>query len=86
VEALLALPNTPALLDAVVQMGRQTGDTARDLPSATLEVIRRACERSPRAADLLHQLAGGDDDLASSSRVFGEELPAGLVLAASAAE
>jgi hypothetical protein len=85
VEALLALPNTPALLDAVVQMGRQTGDTARDLPPATLEMIRRACERSPRAADLLHQLAGGDDDLASSSRVFGEELPAGLVLAGSAA-
>jgi hypothetical protein len=86
VEALLGLPNTPALLEAVVQMGRQTGDTARDLPPATLEIIRRACERSPRAADLLHQLAGGDDDLASSSRVFGEELPAGLVLAGPAAE
>jgi hypothetical protein len=85
VEALLALPNTPALLDTLVQMGRQTGDTARDLPPATLEMIRRACEKSSRPADLLHQLAGGDDDLASSSRVFGEELPAGLVLAGSAA-
>ncbi len=86
VETLVALPNTPALLEAVVQMGRQTGDTARDLPPATLEMIRRACERSPRAADLLRELAGEADDLASSSRVFGEELPAGLVLAASAAE
>jgi molecular chaperone DnaK (HSP70) len=86
VEALLELPNTPAVLDAVVQMGRQTGDIARDLPPATLGMIRRTCERSPRAADLLHQLAGVSDDLASSSRVFGEELPAGLVLANSAAE
>jgi hypothetical protein len=83
VEALLTLPNTPAVLDAVVQMGRQTGDTARDLPPATLEMIRRACEKSPRAAN---QLAGVSDDLASSSRVFGEELPAGLVLAGSAVE
>jgi hypothetical protein len=49
-------------------------------------MIRRAFERSPRVADLLHQLAAGSDDLASSSRVFGEELPAGLVLASSAAE
>jgi hypothetical protein len=86
VETLVALPNTPALLDAVVQMGRLTGDTARDLPPPTLEMIRRACERSPRAADLLRQLAGEGDDLASSSRVFGEELPAGFVLAASPAE
>jgi hypothetical protein len=86
VETLLALPNTPSLLEAVVQMARQTGDTARDLPPTTLEAIRRACEKSPRAADLLHQFAGASDDLAASSRVFGEELPVGLVLAGSAAE
>ena len=86
VEALLALPNTPAVLDAVVQMGRQTGDTARDLPPATLEMIRRAFEGNARGAELLHQLAGVSDDLASSSRMFGEELPAGLVLASSAAQ
>ncbi len=84
VETLLALPATPSSLEALVQMGRQTGDTARDLPPATLEAIRRACEKSPRAADLLHQLAESGDDLASSSRVFGEELPAGLVLTGSA--
>ncbi len=86
VEGLLRATNTPALLEAVVHISQQTGDTARDLPPATLELVRRACEASPRAADLLRRLAGEADDLASSSRVFGEELPAGLVLAGSAAE
>jgi molecular chaperone DnaK (HSP70) len=82
VEALLRLNNTPALLEAVVHIAQQTGDTARDMPPATLELVRRACEASPRAADLLRELAGDSGDLASSSRVFGEELPAGLVLVA----
>jgi molecular chaperone DnaK (HSP70) len=82
VEALLRLQHTPALLDCVVHIGQITGDVARDLAPATLEAIRRACEPSPHAADLLRQLSGEADDLASSSRIFGEELPAGLVLAA----
>ncbi len=86
VEALLKLSNTPALLESVVRIGQQTGDVARDLPPPALELIRRACEASPRATDLLRQLTGEDNDLASSSRVFGEELPAGLVLAGLVAE
>jgi hypothetical protein len=81
VDTLLRLPHTPALLDALVQIAQQTGDTARDLPPTALEAVRRACESSPRAAELLRQLSGADQDLASSSRIFGEELPAGLVLA-----
>jgi hypothetical protein len=86
VETLLRIPASPPLLEAIVHMAQQTGDIARDLPPATLELVRRSCEPSPRAADLLRQLTGEDIDLASSSRVFGEELPAGLVLAGSAAE
>ncbi len=82
VEVLLRVPASPSLLEAVVQMSRQTGDASRDLPPATLDLVRKACESSPKAADLLRQLAGQEDDLASSSRVFGEDLPAGLVLAA----
>ena len=82
VEALLRVPASPTLLEAVVQMSRQTGDAFRDLPPATLDMVRKACEASPKAADLLRQLAGQEDDLASSSRVFGEDLPTGLVLAA----
>ncbi len=81
IEGLLRLPNTPALLESVVRMAALTGDTARDLPPVTLESVRRACESSPRAAELLREIAGEADDLASSSRIFGEELPAGLVLA-----
>jgi hypothetical protein len=82
VESLLRLPHTPALLDAVTNMAQLTGDTARDLPPATLDLVRRACEASSRAPELLRQLSGQDTDLAAGSRVFGEELPAGFVLAA----
>jgi len=86
IETLLRLSHTPALLEAVVQIAQQTGDTARDLPPAALEPVRRAVETTSRAAELLRQLSGGEQDLASSSRVFGEELPAGLVLAPTLAD
>jgi hypothetical protein len=82
IEGLLRLPHTAALLEAAVRIAQQTGDTARDLPPATLEKVRGAVETSSHAADLLRQLAGAEQDLAGSSRIFGEELPAGLVLAA----
>jgi hypothetical protein len=83
VETLLRLPHTPSLLEAVVQIAQQTGDVARDLPPATLELVRKSCEASPHAASLLRDLSG-QQDMASSSRVFGEDLPAGLLLAAQA--
>jgi molecular chaperone DnaK (HSP70) len=81
VEALLRLPHTPALLEAAVHMSQITGDSARDLAPATLQLVRSACETSAQAGDLLRQLSGEPDSLASSSRIFGEELPAGFVLA-----
>lgn len=81
IDGLLRLQHTPALLDAVVHIGQITGDVARDVPPATLQQIRRACEPTSHAADLLRQLSGEPGDLVSSSRIFGEELPAGLVLA-----
>ncbi len=86
IEGLLRLPHTPALLEAVVHMAQQTGDVARDLAPATLDAVRRATEGSPRAAELLRQLVGDDAGHESSSRVFGEDLPAGFVLAAPATE
>jgi hypothetical protein len=82
IESLLRLAHTPALLEAIVHMARRTGDVARDLPAATLDHVRRACEASPRAAELLRQLAGEDSGVEASHRVFGEELPAGFVLVA----
>ncbi|MDQ2841836.1 MAG: hsp70 family protein [Acidobacteriota bacterium] len=80
VEALLRLPHAPSLLESVVHIAQLTGDAARDLPPATLDSVRRACEPSPRAASLLRELAGEADDLTAGSRVFGEDLPAGFVL------
>jgi hypothetical protein len=69
-----------------VQIAQQTGDTARDVPPATLDGVRRAVEASSHSAELLRQLSGVAQDLASSSRVFGEDLPAGLVLASTIAD
>jgi hypothetical protein len=80
IDGLLRLVHTPALLEAVVQMAQQTGDTARDMPPAMLDKVRKAVEGSARSVELLKQLEGAEQDLAGSGRVFGEELPAGLVL------
>jgi len=80
IDGLLHIPRAPAVLEAVVQMARPTGDSARDVPPVTLEAVRRSCESTPRGPELLRELAGEADDLAASSRVFGEDLPAGLVL------
>ena len=79
-DGLLRQPHTPALLEAVVLMAQQTGDTARDLPPATLDKVRAAIEGSSRSAELLRHLSGAEQDLAGASRIFGEELPSGLVL------
>jgi len=84
VETILARPHTPALLEAAIEMSRQTGDSARDLPPGTLQLVRRACEASPDQARLLRRLTGEEDALAASSRTYGEALPEGLVLAGAA--
>ena len=85
IESLLRLQHTPSLLESVVHMAQRTGDVARDVAPVTLDAVRRAIEASPRSAELLRQLAGEDRGVESSSRVFGEELPAGFVLAESTA-
>ena len=72
VEALLKVPKAE---DAVVAIARRTGDSTRDLSAATIEMIRK---RIPEA--LLPALEGEvEEDL---GKVFGEELPSGLVVAA----
>jgi molecular chaperone DnaK (HSP70) len=73
VEALLKIAKTE---DAVVAIGRRTGDATRDLAPAALDLVRR---KIPEA--LLPALEGEvEEDL---GKVFGEELPSGLVAAAS---
>ena len=58
--------------DALASLARQTGDAARDLPPTTLSAVRRNfpdldLDRDP------------SDNLAAMGRIFGEDLPAGLV-------
>jgi hypothetical protein len=69
VEALLKVPKAA---DAIAALARVTGDSTRDLPPHTLETVRRAfpdlsLEAEPTA------------DLAAMGKIFGEELPSGLV-------
>jgi len=59
--------------DAVRAMARRTGDTTRDLPPQSLDVVR--------ARFSTIDLEGEDDqDPRAMGRVFGEELPSGLIL------
>jgi hypothetical protein len=58
--------------DAIGLLARQTGDATRDLPPSTLSVVRRTfpnleLDREPQ------------DHLAAMGRIFGEDLPSGLV-------
>ncbi len=72
VEALLKIPKSE---DAMVAIARRTGDATRDLAPATRDSIRG---RIPAA--LIPALEGeADQDL---GKIFGEELPSGLVAAA----
>ncbi|MBS1877338.1 MAG: Hsp70 family protein [Acidobacteria bacterium] len=59
--------------DAVAAIARITGDSTRDLPPNALDMVRR------RYPDLDLE-SENRDDLRAMGRVFGEELPSGLVL------
>ena len=69
-ETVLGLLKQPKAADTVASLARQTGDGTRDLPPSTREVVRRAFPQI--------QLDAKSGD-ASMSRIFGEELPSGLV-------
>jgi len=68
-EALLKVPKAA---DAVSAIARVTGDSTRDLPPHTLETVRRAFPD-------LNLEAEPTGDLAAMGKIFGEELPSGLV-------
>ena len=73
IEALLKIPNSQ---DALIAIARRTGDSTRDLTPASVDLVRR---KIPEA--LIPALEGEvEEDL---GKVFGEELPSGLVAAAS---
>jgi hypothetical protein len=66
------LMKIPKAADTSFSLARHTGDSTRDLPPATLDTVRRAFPD----LDLDSEPA---DQLAQAGRVFGEELPSGLV-------
>ena len=71
VEALAKVPKSE---DAMVAIARRTGDSSRDLAPATLDMVRRKIPQ-----DLIPAFEGEvEEDL---GKVFGEELPSGLVAA-----
>ncbi|MBL8175331.1 MAG: Hsp70 family protein [Bryobacterales bacterium] len=63
--------------DALAAMASKTGDATRDLSEATRNLARKTIGEEPKLLALLD--GEGDRDL---GRIFGEELPSGLVLAA----
>jgi len=74
-----ALINVAKAEDALVSLARHTGDPVRDVSATTLATVRARLADSP----LLAQLEGdaGRDERALG-RIFGEDLPSGLVLGA----
>jgi hypothetical protein len=69
IDAIVKLPKGK---DAVAAIAQRTGDASRDLPATSLDQVRRAFPD----VDLESEPA---DQLAAMGKVFGEELPAGLV-------
>jgi molecular chaperone DnaK (HSP70) len=76
-----AIMNIAAAGDALASLGRRTDDPTRDLPAATRQTIRGKLEAMPNAVRLLAVLDGEAEDDRALGRIFGEELPSGLVLA-----
>ena len=77
-EALLRIPSAG---DALAAMARRTEDPTRDLPAATRDSVRAALEKLPHPDRLLPVFDGEEEDDRALGRIFGEELPSGLVLA-----
>src|SRR5262249_35998080 len=76
VEALLKIPTAG---DALASMARRTEDPTRDLPQATRHPVRAKLQTLPNADRLLAVFEGEEEDDRALGRIFGEELPSGLV-------
>jgi molecular chaperone DnaK (HSP70) len=77
-EALLNVANAG---DALAALARRSDDAMRDLPAVTYESVKRKLAAMPHAERLLAVLEGEAGDERALKRIFGEELPSGLVLA-----
>lgn len=80
-EALLPV-DFAGIGDTLAAIARRTEDPTRDLAAATVTAVRRKLQSLPHAARYLAMLEGEDErDERALGRIFGEELPSGLVLA-----
>jgi molecular chaperone DnaK (HSP70) len=70
VEAILKVDKSG---EAAAALARRTGDATRDVAPQTLELVRRTYPQIDLEAE-------DREDLRALERIFGEELPAGLVL------
>ena len=74
------VPSPPAA-ETLASLGRRTDDPTRDLSSATREAVRQKLAAHPRSAQLLAIFDAEEErDEHALGRIFGEELPSGLVL------
>ena len=74
IEALIAVPKAE---DALVSLARRTGDPVRDVAAATFAAVQQRVTDPSLAA----QLNGDTErDERALGRIFGEDLPSGLVL------
>jgi len=77
-EAVLTQPAAP---EALASLARRTDDPTRDLSPATREAVRQKLAALPRSEQLLAIFEGEEErDERALGRIFGEELPSGLVL------
>jgi hypothetical protein len=81
VDALLRVPSAG---DALAAMARRTEDPTRDVAPATRDAVRAKLQTLPNADRLLAVFEGEEEDDRALGRIFGEELPSGLVWAGSA--
>jgi molecular chaperone DnaK (HSP70) len=72
--------------DALAAMAQGTEDPTRDLSAQTREAVRTKLKTLPHAERLLAVLDGEEEDDRALGRIFGEELPSGLVMASPAVE
>ncbi len=75
------LVKVPKAADALASIARRTGDGTRDLPPASLELVRQFLSKQEDADKLIAVLEGrAGRDREAMNRIFGEELPSGLVV------
>ena len=82
-EQLAKQPHAP-VPDTLVALCQKTGNATLDLPAATLSLAAARLRSHKDAEALLARLEGKAADSAESlARLFGEELPSGLIFASS---